>query len=167
MSNVQRMWLLILTLTFYCSGAAKANELDDIAACAGIVIGNAAVDLQLDDEAAFDEGVRVAITGYISFVSSVRVAITGYISFVSSGNFSSDELNLGDQIMASNTDMIINAANTETYDNAVYESVVGCYRLLSLAIIMTAPNVEANRALINETVSQKGSLIKRFIRAGR
>ena len=153
MSNVQRMWLLILTLTFYCSGAAKANELDDIAACAGIVIGNAAVDLQLDDEAAFDEGVRVAITGYISFVSS--------------GNFSSDELNLGDQIMASNTDMIINAANTETYDTAVYESVVGCYRLLSLAIIMTVPNVEANRALINETVSQKGSLIKRFIRAGR
>ena len=83
MSNVQRMWLLILTLTFYCSSAAKANDLDDIAACAGIVIGNAAVDLQLDDEAAFDEGLRVAITGYLSFVSS--------------GSFSSDDLNLADQ----------------------------------------------------------------------
>ena len=153
MSNVQRMWLLILTLTFYFSGAAKANDLDDIAACAGVVIGNAAVDLQLDEEASFDEGLRVAITGYLSFVSS--------------GSFSSDDLNLADQIMASNTDIIINAANTDTYDSAVYESVVGCYRLLSLAIISTAPNVEANRALIDETVSQKGSLIKRFIRAGR
>ena len=153
MSNLKRRWLLILTLTFYCFGAAKANDLDDIAACAGIVIGNAAVDLQLDDKAAFDEGLRVAITGYLSFVSS--------------GSFSSDDLNLADQIMASNTDMIINAANTDTYDSAVYESVVGCYRLLSLAIIISAPNVEANRALINETVSQKGSLIKRFIRAGR
>ena len=153
MSNVQRMWLLMLTLTVHCPGAAKANDVDDIAACAGIVIGNAAVDLQLDDEAAFDEGLRVAITGYLSFVSS--------------GSFSSDDLNLADQIMASNTDMISNAANTDTYDSAVYESVVGCYRLLSLAIIISAPNVEANRALINETVSQKGSLIKRFIRAGR
>ena len=153
MSNLKRRWLLILTLTFYCFGAAKANDLDDIAACAGIVIGNAAVDLQLDDKAAFDEGLRVAITGYLSFVSS--------------GSFSSDDLNLADQIMASNTDMIINAANTDTYDSAVYESVVGCYRLLSLAIIISAPNVEANRALINETVSQKGSLIKHFRRAGR
>ena len=107
----------------------------------------------MDDEAAFDEGLRVAITGYLSFVSS--------------GSFSSDDLNLADQIMASNTDMISNAANTDTYDSAVYESVVGCYRLLSLAIIISAPNVEANLALINETVSQKGSLIKRFIRAGR
>ena len=65
------------------------------------------------------------------------------------------------------TDMIINAANSDTYDSAVYESVVGCYRLLSLAIIISAPHVEANRALINETVSQKGSLIKHFRRAGR
>ncbi len=155
MSRVRRIWSLILTSTlmFYCTGVAKANDLDDIAACAGMIIGNAAVDLQLDDEAAFDEGLRVAITGYLSFVSS--------------GSFSSDHLNLADQIMASNTDIIINAANTDTYDYEVYESLLSCYRLLGLAIITTAPNIEANRALIEETVTQKGSLIKRFIRAGR
>lgn len=151
MSIGQRLLLLVLIVCH--TSVAKANALDDIAACTGVVIGNAAVDLQLDDEAAFDEGLRVAITGYLSFVSR--------------GGLSSDDLKLADQIMGSNTDIIINAANTDTYDSAVYESVVGCYRLLSLAIIRNAPSVEANRTIIEETISQKGSLIKRFIRAGR
>ena len=41
--------------------------MDHLAACAGVVKGNAAVEWQSDDAAAFDEEMQAAITGYISF----------------------------------------------------------------------------------------------------
>ena len=38
------------------------------------------------------------------------------------------DVEIADQILATNTDKIINAANTETFDANVYEEVVKCYR---------------------------------------
>tara|TARA_B100000575_G_C22955358_1_gene552334 strand:+ start:720 stop:896 length:177 start_codon:yes stop_codon:yes gene_type:complete len=46
---------------------AKANNLDHIAACAVVFKGNAAVEWQSDDAAAFDEEMLAVITGYLSF----------------------------------------------------------------------------------------------------
>ena len=42
----------------------KANELDNAAACSGVVLGNASIDYSLGDEASFNEGVSLAITAY-------------------------------------------------------------------------------------------------------
>ena len=41
--------------------------MDHLAACAGVVKGNAAVERQSVDAAAFDEELRATITGYLSF----------------------------------------------------------------------------------------------------
>ena len=46
----------------------KANELDNAAACSGVVLGNASIDYSLGDEASFNEGVSLAITAYLSEV---------------------------------------------------------------------------------------------------
>ncbi len=36
---------------------SKANELDNAAACSGVVLGNASIDYSLGDEASFNDGV--------------------------------------------------------------------------------------------------------------
>ena len=88
----------------------KANELDNAAACSGVVLGNASIDYSLGDEAGFNEGVSLAITAYLSEVLGSSSA--------------KEDIAIADQILATNTDKIINAANTETFDADVYEEVV-------------------------------------------
>ena len=84
----------------------KANELDNAAACSGVVLGNASIDYSLGDEAGFNEGVSLAITARHGSSSA------------------KEDIAIADQILATNTDKIINAANTETFDADVYEEVV-------------------------------------------
>ena len=100
---------------------ANANDLDNVGACAGILIGNASVDFSLGDERGFDEGINIALTAYLSEVFSK--------------NYNNDDIAVADQILGANTDKIINAANTQTFDESVYEEVIKCYlRMFSLFI---------------------------------
>ena len=46
------------------STTAETTEIDNIAACAGVVIGNGAVDFYMGDEEAFDVAADIAYTAY-------------------------------------------------------------------------------------------------------
>ena len=130
----------------------KANELDNAAACTGVVLGNAAIDYSLGDETSFNEGVRIAITAYLSEVlrSSALKA----------------DIEIADQILATNTDRIINAANTETFDANVYEDVVKFYRRVASLLLKNRETIEQNIKKIDLLITQRVKLLKRFLSAG-
>ena len=131
---------------------SKANELDNAAACSGVVIGNASIDYSLGDEASFNAGVRLAITAYLSEVLESSAA--------------KEDIAIADQILATNTDKIINAANTETFDASVYEEVVKCYRRVASLLLKNQKTIEQNSNKIDLLIAQRVKLLKRILSAG-
>ena len=131
---------------------SKANELDNAAACSGVVLGNTAIDYSLGDETNFNEGVRIAINAYLSEVLQSSAAKA--------------DIEIADQILAANTDRIINAANTETFDSNVYEDVVKCYRRVASLLIKNREAIEQNNKKIDLLITQRVRLLKRFLSAG-
>ncbi len=131
---------------------SEANELDNAAACSGVVLGNASIDYSLGDEISFNEGVRLAITAYLSEVlesSAVK-----------------EDIEIADQILATNTDKIINAANTETFDANVYEEVVKCYRKVASLLLKNRKTIEKNSKKIDLVITQRVKLLRRILSAG-
>lgn len=101
---------VLLTITSATVAKATTDRLDNIAACAGVVLGNGAVDFYLGDEASFD--------------AAAEIAYSAYLSEVLSGAFSQNDLQITDQILGGNLDKVINAYNSDAFDNEVYEEVV-------------------------------------------
>ena len=134
------------------SSNLKANELDNAAACSGVVLGNASIDYSLGDENGFNEGVRLAITAYLS-----EVLISGSAK---------EDIAIADQILSTNTDKIINAANTETFDASVYEEVVKCYRKVASLILKNRKIIEQNSKKIDLLIAQRVKLLTRILSAG-
>ena len=126
----------------------KANELDNAAACSGVVLGNASIDYSLGDEASFNEGVSLAITAYLSEVLQSSAA--------------KEDIEIADQILATNTDKIINAANTETFDANVYEEVVKCYRRVASLLLKNRKIIEHDNDKINKLINQKLNYLNGF-----
>ena len=131
---------------------SKATELDNAAACSGVVLGNASIDFSLGDEVSFNEGVSLAITAYLSEVLKGTVA--------------NEDIVIADQILATNTDKIINAANTESFDANVYEEVVKCYRKVAGLLLKNRIVIEQNIDKIDSVVTQRIKLLKRILTAG-
>ena len=131
---------------------SEANELDNAAACSGVVLGNASIDFSLGDEASFHEGVSLAITAYLSEVLGSSSA--------------KEDIAIADQILATNTDKIINAANTETFDANVYEEVVKCYRRVAILLLKNQKIIEQNSDKIDLLITQRIKLLKRILSAG-
>ena len=144
-------FLLIFNLTIYTK-IVIANELDNVGACAGVVIGNASVDFSLGDQQSFEDGIKIGITAYLSEVFAKK--------------YSKDDIAVADQILASNTDKIINAANTQTFDETVFEEVIKCYRALANLILKNANTIKTNSKTINNFVIQRIKLLKRMLSAG-
>ena len=161
-SQIDLIGLLLMRMTFITIFFAvcflgftpklKANELDNAAACSGVVLGNASIDFNLGDEASFNEGVSLAITAYLSEVLQSSAA--------------KEDIAIADQILATNTDKIINAANTETFDANVYEEVVKCYRKVAGLLLKNRIVIEQNSDKIDLVVTQRIKLLKRFLTAG-
>lgn len=101
---------VLLAITSATVAKATTDRLDNIAACAGVVLGNGAVDFYLGDEASFD--------------AAAEIAYSAYLSEVLSGAFSQNDLQIADQILGGNLDKVINAYNSDAFDNEVYEEVV-------------------------------------------
>ena len=131
---------------------SKANELDNAAACSGVVLGNASIDYSLGDEASFNEGVKLAITAYLSEVLD--------------SSATKEDISIADQILATNTDKIINAANTETFDANVYEEVVKCYRRVANLLLKNRKIIEQNSNKIDLLITERIKLLKRILSAG-
>ena len=80
--------------------------------------------------------------------------------------YSKDDIAVADQILASNTDKIINAANTETFDYGVYEQVVQCYRKLGGFLLKNSETILQNKEEIDGIILQRIELLKRVLSAG-
>ena len=129
-----------------------ANELDNIGSCAGVIIGNASVDFSLGDQKGFDDGIKLGITAYVSQVFA--------------NNYSKNDIAIADKILASNTDKIINAANTQTFDETIFEEVIKCYRMLSILVMKNAATIKTNSKKINNIINQRNKLLRRMLSAG-
>ena len=129
-----------------------ASELDNVGACAGVVIGNASVDFSLGDQKGFDDGIKLGITAYVSQVFA--------------NNYSKNDIAIADKILASNTDKIINAANTQTFDETIFEEVIKCYRMLSILVMKNADTIKINSKKINNIINQRNKLLRRMLSAG-
>ena len=129
-----------------------ANELDNVGACAGVVIGNASVEFSLGDQKGFDDGIKLGITAYVSQVFA--------------NNYSKNDIAIADKILASNTDKIINAANTQTFDETIFEEVIKCYRMLSILVMKNADTIKINSKKINNIINQRNKLLRRMLSAG-
>ena len=146
-------FLLLFWFYIWLSPAgAETNELDNIAACAGVVIGNGAVDFYMGDEAAFDGAADIAYSAYLSEVFTSQVA--------------QSDIQIADQILASNLDKVIAAYNSETFDVDMYEEIVGCYRTLSMQLLEAAQVIIDNQGTWNEVKSTSINTIKRVLSAG-
>ena len=153
MKKISTPLLFFLWFCFWCAPTnAETNKLDNIAACAGVVLGNGAIDFFMGDEAAFDGAADVAYSAYLSEVFKSQPA--------------QNDIQIADQILAGNLDKVIAAYNSETFDTEMYEEVVGCYRALSLQLLEAAQVIIDNQAKWNETKSTSIKTIKRVLSAG-
>ena len=148
---VKLLFFLILNLAINTK-ILTANELDNVGACAGVVIGNASVDFSLGDQKGFDDGIKLGITAYVSQVFA--------------NNYSKNDIAIADKILASNTDKIINAANTQTFDETIFEEVIKCYRMLSILVMKNADTIKINSKKINNIINQRNKLLRRMLSAG-
>ena len=145
-------FLLVFTfLTWSFSVSAEASEIGNLAACAGIVIGNGAVEFYMGDEEAFD--------------SAADIAYSAYLYVVFDGQYSQSDLTITDQILAVNLDKIISAYNTETFDNLMYEEVVGCYRILSLQLLKSGQTIIENQQNWDQVKQTSINTMKRVLNA--
>ena len=131
---------------------ANTDKLDNIAACAGVVLGNGAVDFYLGDEASFD--------------AAAEVAYSAYLSEVLSGSFSQTDIEIADQILGGNLDKIINAYNSDSFDSEVYEEVVGCYRQLGIQILEKIDVIMLSGDEYQDLMDTSVQTLKRMLRAG-
>ncbi|MEC8262831.1 MAG: hypothetical protein VX017_05900, partial [Pseudomonadota bacterium] len=122
---------VLLAINSATLARANTDKLDNIAACAGVVLGNGAVDFYLGDEASFD--------------AAAEVAYSAYLSEVLSGSFSQSDLQIADQILGGNLDKVINAYNSDNFDSEVYEEVVGCYRQLATQILENIDVIDSRK----------------------
>ena len=143
---------ILLTITSATLARANTEKLDNIAACTGVVLGNGAVDFYLGDEASFD--------------AAGEFAYSAYLSELLSGSYAESDVEIADQIMGGNMDKIINAYNSETFDNEVYEEVVGCYRQLGIQILEKIDIIMLNGDEYKELMNNSVRTLKRMLRAG-
>ena len=148
---VKLFFFLILNIVINTK-ILTANELDNVGACAGVVIGNASVDFSLGDQKGFDDGIKLGITAYVSEVFA--------------SNYNKNDIAIADKILASNTDKIINAANTQTFDETIFEEVIKCYRMLSILVMKNASTIKTNSKKINNIINQRNKLLRRMLSAG-
>ena len=153
MNIIKSVISIFLVLLFLNSFAkAQTEKLDNLAACAGVVIGNGAVDFYLGDEQSFDVAVNIAYSAYLSEVFS--------------GGYQQNDLQVADQILGGNVDKIINAHNSENFTADVYEEVVACYRALAKQLMKEAETILNNQNKWNELKNTSIETLKRMLRAG-
>ena len=153
MLNKFKYIAILSTFIFWNSSLnADTSKLDNVAACAGVVLGNGAIDFFMGDELSFDDAADIAYSAYLSEVFN--------------GQYSQEDIKIADQILGGNLDKVIAAYNSETFDNELYEEVVGCYRLLSLQVLENAQLIVKNQKDWEELKNNSAKTIKRILRAG-
>ena len=144
---------LLVSFTFHL----KAQDMDKIASCAGVVVGNASVDYILGDKQAFNDALNIAYYSYLPSVMGVSALLSS----------SEEERQFTEQILSSNIDKIIIAYNNGNYDSNLYEEVVGCYRMLGTVLLK--PEIQADLKMskdqYDEIIAKTSSNIRRVFDA--
>ena len=149
-TSVLSVFIALLFLSSFAR--AQTDKLDNLAACAGVVIGNGAVDFYLGDEQSFDVAADISYSAYLSEVFS--------------GGYQQSDLQVADQILGANLDKIINAHNSENFTADVYEEVVACYRALAKQLMEGAGTIINNQSKWNKLKNTSIETLKRMLRAG-
>ena len=152
MRKTKLFFVILISLFWNANVNADTRKVDDLAACAGVVIGNGAIDFFMGDERSFE--------------SAANIAYSAYLSEVFSGQYEQSDLQIADQILGSNVDKVIAAYNSETFDSELYEELVGCYRKLSEQLLTGAETIIENQNKWSEIKDTSIQTIKRFLRAG-
>ena len=152
MRKIKLLFFILIPLLWNSAATANTNKVDDLAACAGVVIGNGAIDFFMGDEESFD--------------NAANIAYTAYLSEIFSNQYEQSDLQIADQILGSNVDKVIAAYNSETFDSELYEEIVGCYRKLSGQLLTGAEIIIENQDKWQEIKNTSIDTIKRFLRAG-
>ena len=132
--KIKRFTLLVLLIVPF-TNHLKAQDMDQVAACAGVVIGNASVDYILGDKQAFNDALNIANYAYLPSVMGVTALL----------NSSQEDREFTETILSGNIDKVIIAYNNDNYDTNMYEEVVGCYRMLGTVLLK--PEIQADLAM--------------------
>ena len=89
-SLITTLFLLLFLSSF---ARAQTEKLDNLAACAGVVIGNGSVDFYMGDEQSFDDAANIAYSAYLSEIFA--------------GGYGQNDLKVADQILGGNVDYAI------------------------------------------------------------
>ena len=143
---------LILTIIFVFLTFIKqsySNELDNISACAGVVMGEGATELRdLENEKNFDDAFELAIKAfYGEGLSKTR---------------SNEDIVIAENIIASNVDKIYMQPE---WTAEVYEEVIRCYRILGLKVLEKSNLIQKNINMINQYKNKYKARFKRMISA--
>jgi len=144
---------LILTIIFVFLTFIKqsySNELDNISACAGVVLGDGATELRdRQNERNFDDAFELAIKAfYGEGLSKTR---------------SNEDIVIAENIIASNVDKIYMQPE---WTAEVYEEVIRCYRILGLKVFEKSNLIHKNIYMINQYINKYKARIKRMVNAG-
>lgn len=129
---------LLITSTFLFSiNHTLASELTDTAACAGMIIGDAAITYDLDGNA---DNLEVAL----------EVAYAGYFGYVFGTTPDSQDVLQADTVMQKNIELIFNKYESGNYTNETYEEVIGCYQMNSIQLIVHGEDIRDNAQTIRQ-----------------
>ena len=148
-----KKFILLALLTVSFTFHLKAQDMDKVASCAGVVVGNASVDYILGDKQAFNDAINIAYYSYLPSVMGVSALLSS----------SEEERQFTEKILSSNIDKIIIAYNNGNYDSNVYEEVVGCYRMLGTVLLK--PEIQADLKMskdqYDEIIAKTSSNLRR------
>ena len=148
-----KKFILLALLTVSFTFHLKAQDMDKVASCAGVVVGNASVDYILGDKQAFNDALNIAYYSYLPSVMGVSALLSS----------SEEERQFTEKILSSNIDKIIIAYNNGNYDSNVYEEVVGCYRMLGTVLLK--PEIQADLKMskdqYDEIIAKTSSNLRR------
>ena len=130
--------LAALTLLFPINHAL-ASELTDVAACAGMIIGDSVIIYELDGNA---DNLEVAL----------EVAYAGYFGYVFGAKPAQQDVLQADTVMQSNIELIYNKYENGTYTNDTFQEVIECYQINSIQLIVHGEAIRDNAPIIRQVV---------------
>lgn len=152
MKKITKFSILFMIFTNWAPNALASYVIDDVAACAGVIVGNGAVDFMLEDEESFD--------------NSAQFAYSAYLSLVLTSSLSQDEIAFADQILGGNVDKVIIAYNNDAFDYDLYEEIIGCYRMLSVVVLENAETILKGSNNLQPIINNQLNNLKRMLSAG-
>ena len=129
---------LFMVSTFLFSiNHALASELTDVAGCAGMIIGDAAITYDLDGNVD-------------NFEVALEVAYAGYFGYVFGSKPAQQDVLQADTVMQKNIELIFNKYENGTYTNDTFQEVIECYQVNSIQLIVHGEAIRDNAQIIRK-----------------